>query len=324
VLAFSVVASGGLTLAGSATVALVTPEDLYESLVLTCYGSPTLTSLFGRIGWLWIEEAPDGEQFPYAVLSQPDSDLSFETFSNDGTEPAIESATYQISIFSQDRQLNRTISAAINTLLDSAALNHNDGYLMGLRIESQTDLLDPDRGPQGVDVWQRVVRLDVRDGHNQTVVTAIYTPTPAATDLADALIAMLASDSTLAGSDYFGRSDWLWIQEAPDGQALPYAVLMQKESKRHQESNANDGTRPVIEDSTYELHVFASSRAICRTLGERIGSLVDGAAITFGDGYPMYLRRQSDTDTLDDDRSRLGADVWRRVVTLTAITGHTE
>jgi Concanavalin A-like lectin/glucanases superfamily/Protein of unknown function (DUF3168) len=313
---------GGVTLAGVGT--LTYPDDLFDAIVAWCNADPTLTGYFGRQGWLWIAEAPDGEAFPYAVLSQSDSDLSFESFSSDGTEPAIESATYQISIFSQDRQLNRTISAEIGTWLDAAPLTHNDGYLMGLRVESQTDMLDPDRGPQGKDVWQRAMMIDVREGHNQTVIAATYTPTPAATDLADALVAMLASDSTLAGAGYFARADWLWMQEAPDGQTIPYGVLVQKESKRHIESASSDATRPVVEDASYELHIFAGSRATCRTLGELIGAMIDGANLTFGDGYPMYLRRQSDTDTLDDDRSRLGADVWRRVISITAITGHTE
>ena len=325
-LSYNIIASGGLSLSGSATVALVVAADLFEAIVAACNADSTLrgTGYFNRSGWLWISEAPEGEPMPYAVLTQPASNLSFSTFTDDGSEPTVESATYQVSLFSTDRELNRTIGDRINASLSSAALTHADGYLMSLRCTSAADLLDPDRGPGGVDVWQRVLLLDVLDGHNQTVITTTYNPTQQPTDLTAALVGLLGTDSTLCGTDYFNRSDWLWFAEAPDGQTLPYAVLTQTRSIRDIETLSSDASRPVIEHAGYECHVFAPSRATCRTLGERIASLIDGANLTFGNGYQMYLRRQSDTDTLDDDRSRLGADVWHRVVTLTAIIGHTE
>lgn len=311
---------GGLTLAANA--AFSWPEDLYEAIISWFGADATLTSIFGRQNWLWVSEAPDGEPFPYAVITQPESDLSFS--STDDTQPTVESATYQVSIFSNDRQLNRAISARIIEWLSQADLIHNDGYLMSLIVSSQVDLLDPDRGPGGADVWQRAVIVDVREGHNQAKIEASYSPTPSATDLADALVAMLAGDSTLASGAYFGRAGWLWMQESPQGQALPYGVLVQTDSQRRIETASIDSTRPVIERAEYECHIYASGRVTCRMLGERIAALLDGADLTFGDGYLMSLRRQSDTDTLDDDRSRLGADVWHRVVSITAITGHTE
>jgi hypothetical protein len=300
------------------------PADLFEAIVVACNTDATLASLFGRQGWLWITEAPDGEPMPYAVLSQPASELSFSTFTDDGSEPTVESATYQVSIFSTSRALNQSIGDQVNASLSPADLRHADGYLMALRVTSAADMLDPDRGPGGVDVWQRVLLLDVLEGHNQTVVTTTYSPAQQPADLTAAMVGLLGTDATLGGPGYFNRSDWLWIGEAPVGQTLPYAVLVQTRSVRGIETTSNDASRPAIEHSSYECHVFASSRSACRMLGERISGLVDGAALTFGNGYLMYLRRQFDTDTLDDDRSRLGQDVWHRAITIAAISGHSE
>ena len=308
----------------TAAAAVSLPADLFEAIVNACHTDATLTSLFGRTGWLWITEAPDGEPMPYAVLSQPSSDLSFSSFTDDGSEPTVETATFQVSIFSANRATNQAIGDQINASLTPAQLVHADGYLMSLRCTSSADMLDPDRGPGGVDVWQRVLLLDALEGHNQTVTTTTYNPAQQPADLTAALVGLLSTDSTLCGSSYFGRADWLWFAEAPQVQTLPYAVLVQTRSIRDIETTSNDASRPVVEHVGYECHVFAASRATCRTLGERIAGLVDGATLTFANGYPMYLRRQSDTDTLDDDRSRLGQDVWHRTVSITAISGHTE
>jgi hypothetical protein len=311
-----------VTLTATATYTL--PADMVEAIVGTCNADATLLGLFGRPKWLWINEAPDREPMPYAVLSQPESNLAFSSIQDDGSEPAVESAMYQVSIFSTNRALNRSIGERINAWLTTADLQHTDGYLMAMWLTSAADLLDPDRGPGGVDIWQRVLMLDCTEGHNQTVISTTYSPAQPAADLTEALVGLLGTDATLASSGYFNRATWLWFGEAPDTEPLPYAVLVQTQSIRDFETVSSDGSRPVIERMGYECHVFATNRATCRMLGERIAGLVDGATVTFANGYPMYLRRQSDTDELDDDRSRLGADVWHRTITITAISGHSE
>lgn len=142
-------------------------KDLIEAAWLWLATDSTLLGLFSRNDWLWVNEAPRDEAMPYAVITWDQSDLSYESPADDDLVPTIEEVQLRISVFSESRSSSRSLGRAIQESLIDANLTFEEGYLMVIRPAGATDTLDPDRGPAGNDVWQRVVQFTASVGRNE-------------------------------------------------------------------------------------------------------------------------------------------------------------
>ena len=140
--------------------------DLMEAIVMACHDDATLTSLCGRNEWLWLNEAPHSEPIPFATISNPASDISWESTGDDGLRSAIARQQYQVDVFHSSRSTARAIGQRIVAVLNLLEPTYDSGYLIQLFPTRSTDALDPDRGPGGVDVWHRTILFDALEGSN--------------------------------------------------------------------------------------------------------------------------------------------------------------
>jgi hypothetical protein len=140
--------------------------DLVEGLWEAADASDALTAAFGRKGWLWRDEAPRGEPMPYAVLTVTGGDPTWESEDDGHNRPYANASALQLDVFAATRERARALAAtALALWMTSGSIAFDDGHLCGLYGDDAHDLKDPERGPDGGDVWRRVVLIRALTGH---------------------------------------------------------------------------------------------------------------------------------------------------------------
>jgi hypothetical protein len=133
---------------------------LPEAVAVSLLADASLTTAFGRAGWLWRDEAPAGEPVPVAVLAVPDR--TRDTLSN---RSSVVAWTLQLTVWATTRVAAATLGAAAAAVLEAATITFTDGTLLSVRRAGHDDGLDPDRGPGGIDLWRRVTLFDALTSH---------------------------------------------------------------------------------------------------------------------------------------------------------------
>jgi hypothetical protein len=137
------------------------PVDLYEALSDLLSADGTLVGLFGRDDWFWLDTGPVDDSLPYAVLGDPDGDISGEA-GNPANETDIGSFRIQVyaTTRSSARSLCRSVADAIEAADAAGSITFDEGALLYLRRSgSGIDQLDPDPGPSGQDVWSHTIQF---------------------------------------------------------------------------------------------------------------------------------------------------------------------
>ena len=155
------------TIAGGATPE--TAYDLFEAIWLACDADSGLTTSFGRSDWLWVDEAPADEPFPLAVISNPEGvRTEYESPDDTGT---VELTTFRLpslSVYATTRASARDLLLSILNVIEDASLpfdDGRDGVCLYLRHGDINESLDPDRGPDGADIWQATTILTAITSH---------------------------------------------------------------------------------------------------------------------------------------------------------------
>jgi hypothetical protein len=133
------------------------PADLVEAMANYLNNSTDLAEQIP--GGFWADSAPDGTPFPYGVIVELSEAAGYSTSDGAGI-PYIDDGQIQISLFAEGGKATaRTLGLAVEEALDDVNLTFAGGYLMNLRRLSRTTLLDPTPGPNGGDVWARILTL---------------------------------------------------------------------------------------------------------------------------------------------------------------------
>jgi hypothetical protein len=136
--------------------------DLLDALWAACDASPDLEAAFGRAGWLWRDEAPAGAAMPFAVcmeVGRGEPELSLK----DGDQREV---PVQLSVYGTKAQaiaLGGALESFLLPRIGYTKLAWTGEHEMtrwpgaGNMVEK-----DPDRGPDGQDVWVRRINVTFR------------------------------------------------------------------------------------------------------------------------------------------------------------------
>jgi hypothetical protein len=143
-------------------------------------------------------------------------------------------------------------------------------------------------------------------------------------DLITALIALCDGHPTLPGLfGQAGSTQKFFSDGAPTSTALPYLTWDEGSETAEYHSNGDDGLYRYIDNGQLTLSVYASSRAQVKTLGKAVEKAVNDAALSFGDGTLLHLRRGSHSIGLDPDKGPDGKDCWAYTATFDVFVSST-
>jgi len=144
-----------------------------------------------------------------------------------------------------------------------------------------------------------------------TVSTAAFVATPNTTYTGDDLIEAIWTYLDPLRADDFGKSGWLWRDEAARNQRLPYAVIFSVAASET-EIHSGDGYTYQI---PVQINVFGS-----KADASRLGDLIHDDLLPRKSGHPVFawkqwyeLSRWVNTGNMlekDPDRGPDGSDVW--------------
>ena len=101
----------------------------------------------------------EGTQLPFLVEWKVDEESTYESRGDTGTAPYDDQGEVQISIFATSKSTANAIARTVRKSLNDAPLRFDDGELLMFSSVGKHTLKDPERGPQGTDVWQAVCRF---------------------------------------------------------------------------------------------------------------------------------------------------------------------
>jgi len=142
-----------------------TPLDIHEALAAFLQGNAALASAFGSSGSsdirFWANAAPDGTGWPYAVITNPDEQADgYQTVDAAGVHDYFTHPEFQISIFAEGpgaKDSGIVLGWDVFAALQDVALVFQLGTLLYFRQTNEHSDKDPDKGPLGMDVWQRAL-----------------------------------------------------------------------------------------------------------------------------------------------------------------------
>ncbi len=142
-------------------------DDLCAALADLAHADVGLVAAFGRAAFFWLDAAPPEEPSPLAVLTQDDGQIDLE--GPLAASPSWrESGDFTITVYAATRASARMLSRLIAEAIESADTGGTLSYAAGdieaiyCRKDGRAfDQLDPERGPDGGDVWGRVQRYKV-------------------------------------------------------------------------------------------------------------------------------------------------------------------
>jgi hypothetical protein len=131
-------------------------------------------------------------------------------------------------------------------------------------------------------------------------------------DLAESVATALNGSGSLVTA--FGKAGWIWLDLAPAGTTLPYAVLHDTDMGIEYESNGGTLAR-----SGFQISVFATTRGSARSLAGQIRTAITDTEPTLDDGECIHLRPTSFGVSMEDEPGPAGVDVWHAVTIFDAI-----
>lgn len=140
------------------TTTTITPVDLLEAIEAWLNADAGLAAL--AAGGAWADEAPLFTPLPYVIITEPDGN-----WDNESNSASVEPVRVQVSVFAISKAQARSIRRYLKTLVQDAPLTFTAGTLLYLRAADRAGLKDPDRGPDGHDIWQEIQFFDALVGH---------------------------------------------------------------------------------------------------------------------------------------------------------------
>lgn len=137
---------------------VILPADLAEALLAHLEAD---AALLARLpGGIWGDEAPADTPLPYAVLVEVAEVAEYEGPKGSGRVPYADRAAIQVGIFDSSRSAARGLGNLVEAAVNDAPLEFEGGDLLWLRRSDRRMQKDPELGPGGVDVWQRILVFD--------------------------------------------------------------------------------------------------------------------------------------------------------------------
>jgi hypothetical protein len=134
------------------------------------------------------------------------------------------------------------------------------------------------------------------------------------TDHVDAASAFLNAHPILSDSTAFGSSGWLWLGRAPVDTPMPFGVIGDDGTSPTFDSGEAGTTRGVVENGSFTVAIFSTSRANCGTLTRLVRQVLTDAPLAFSAGSLMHMRPTNLSVDLDPDPGPAGEDVWQGIV----------
>ena len=136
-----------------------TQVDLCESIFNVLDSTAAITTAFGHTGWLWQGLGPPGTPLPYATLVAVGGGVDQESGG------WFEDREIQLGTFASDRKQARSLGRQAAAALEAATITYSESNHLYLRRDGPgIDQLDPEKGPNGEDVWQHILTFKAISG----------------------------------------------------------------------------------------------------------------------------------------------------------------
>lgn len=291
--------------------------DVWDAIYDHATADGGLQALLGTGSWLWRDEAPAGQALPYIVVQTVQLDQQYENTGSAGDVPWVATGSWAVYFYAATRSQLITLDTAWEAALNDSSLVFSTGYLMMLRHDTENDTMDPARGPGGIDVWQRQVPMNLAIGGSASTPSTRSIAT--STDIFDAIYNWATTDSTLPG--LMGSSNWLFQEEAPAGQTMPYVIVHSPDFDQEFESIGSGGDVPWWSQGSFHVSIFATTRTQLQAIEAAWVASLNDAPLVYTSGYLLMLRHGFSQEMLDPDRGPGGVDVWQRVISMNLFFG---
>lgn len=135
--------------------------DLQDAVMVKLAADADITTMLadGAAG-IWADESPEGVDLPWIVVHDRGGAAEYETIDALNKIGYDDTGDIQVSVFAGSRALSKALARLVETSLNDAPLVFDDGSLVSFRRDHTSTELDPDKGPDGVDVWQTVLLFE--------------------------------------------------------------------------------------------------------------------------------------------------------------------
>jgi hypothetical protein len=134
------------------------PVDLLEAVIAWLNAD---TNVMAAVTAVAGDEAAVDTGFPYLVCIDVDGPTDYQSQTADGSIPYDDHASIQVTIVGVGKESVRSLTRVVDKSLNDAPLVFTAGTLNWFRRKTKPhDELDPDRGPNGADVWRRILIYD--------------------------------------------------------------------------------------------------------------------------------------------------------------------
>jgi hypothetical protein len=140
-----------------------------------------------------------------------------------------------------------------------------------------------------------------------------------AAGLTEAIVALLDSDPELLAL----MPDGIWSDESPEGETLPYLVLVELPGDRVYESADENSAIVYVETNQYQVSIFTTSKDLAKSIGVRVASTLTDAALTFDSGSLLLFRLNRRHSEKDPQPGPDGSDVWQMILIFDAMVEST-
>lgn len=138
--------------------------DLDQAIADLLLADAGLAASFGHADWFWIGEAGRGTALPRAVWTDVAGAIEGEA-SPDNVPTWVGRAVKQLTVLAASRAQARALARAVARAVERAdavgSITYSEAGLIHLRrAGGGIGTLDPEKGPDGADVWQHVLQLE--------------------------------------------------------------------------------------------------------------------------------------------------------------------
>jgi hypothetical protein len=140
-----------------------------------------------------------------------------------------------------------------------------------------------------------------------------------ATGLTEAIVALLDSNAGLLAL----MPDGIWSDESPEGETLPYLVLIERPGDREYESADETNAIAYVETNRYQVSIFAASKDQVRSIGNTVAAALTDATLTFDSGHLLLFRVNPRHSEKDPQPGPDGSDVWQMILMFDAMVEST-
>jgi hypothetical protein len=131
----------------------------------------SLAAAFGHAGWLHLAEAPRGSALPVAIMAGVGSRTEVEPTAARHDRWRVELRSVQIAAYASGPDTAARLVGLMADAIEAAALDGRVLWTGGTvadvaRNGVEQEGLDPDRGPDGADVWFHLIELEAMAGRS--------------------------------------------------------------------------------------------------------------------------------------------------------------